>query len=72
MIAWGMGAHTGHTVMTLWMDGELYVTESQTASHYWPTPHIQKTPWDEWIELAHKASYNVLDLLLMHRLTFIR
>lgn len=29
LLAWGMGSTNGHTTAALWMDGELYVTESQ-------------------------------------------
>lgn len=64
MIAWGMGAHTGHTVMALEIDGELYITESQTKSHYWPNNFIQRTPYAEWVQLATQASYNVVHLPL--------
>ena len=28
MIAWAMGAATGHTALALWRDGELFVCES--------------------------------------------
>lgn len=29
MLAWGMGATTGHVVTALWIEGELMVVESQ-------------------------------------------
>jgi len=64
MLAWAMGSHTGHTAITLWIDGELYVCESTVNSPYWPNNGIQKTPWDEWLDLAEKASYNVVHLPL--------
>jgi hypothetical protein len=63
MLAWGMGSHTGHTVTALWIDGQLYITESQ-AAWYWPRINIQRTPYEEWIEYAHDASYNVVHLPL--------
>ena len=59
MIAYGMGSRTGHTTSPLWIDGELYVTESQDA-WYWPTKNIQRTPWKQWIQQAHDASFNVV------------
>jgi len=64
MLAWAMGSHTGHTTVTLWIDGELYVVESTVNSPYWPTNGVQKTPWDLWITQAEKASYNVIHLPL--------
>jgi len=59
-----MGAHTGHTTIALRFDGELWVCESTTASAYWPTPHVQRTPYDTWIKQAKHASYNVVHLPL--------
>lgn len=59
MLAWAMGSHTGHTTIALWIDGELYVCESTMKSKYWPTDGVQKTPWDQWIDQAEKADYNV-------------
>jgi len=64
MLAWGMGSHTGHTAITLWINGELYVCESTTNSAYWPTNGIQMTPWDKWLDQAEKADYNVVHLPL--------
>jgi hypothetical protein len=31
MLAWGMGATTGHVVTALWIDGELCIVESQES-----------------------------------------
>jgi len=64
MIAWGEGAHTGHTTVVLEINGKMHVVESQTASHYWPNNLIQRTPFDEWLKLAQAASYNVVHLPL--------
>jgi len=64
MLAWAMGANTGHTTMTMWINGELYVLESTVSSAYWPTNGIQKTPWDQWLDQAEKADYNVVHLPL--------
>eukprot|EP01126_Amoeba_proteus_P058854 TRINITY_DN7645_c0_g1_i1.p1 TRINITY_DN7645_c0_g1~~TRINITY_DN7645_c0_g1_i1.p1 ORF type:complete len:529 (-),score=93.89 TRINITY_DN7645_c0_g1_i1:153-1739(-) len=64
MLAWAMGSHTGHTTITMWMDGELYVCESTVKSSYWPTNGVQCTLWDEWLDLAEKANYNVVHLPL--------
>jgi len=59
-----MGSHTGHTTITWWIDGELYVLESTISSNYWPINGIQKTPWDQWITQAQNANYNVVYLPL--------
>jgi len=64
MLAWGMGSHTGHTAITMWVDNELYVVESTTNSAYWPTNGIQMTQFDKWIQQAESASYNVVHLPL--------
>jgi len=64
MLAWGMGSHTGHTAITMWINNELFVLESTTNSAYWPTNGIQRTPFAKWIDQAEKASYNVLHLPL--------
>eukprot|EP01135_Chromosphaera_perkinsii_P003380 Nk52_evm4s242 gene=Nk52_evmTU4s242 len=58
MIMWGTGSRLGHTCVTLWIDDELYVVESQTESNYWPKNFIQRTKWEEWRENAKKADYN--------------
>jgi len=39
MIMYGTGSHSGHTVMALRFDGELYIVESQDA-WYWPVHRI--------------------------------
>eukprot|EP01102_Stenamoeba_stenopodia_P022692 TRINITY_DN9549_c0_g1_i4.p1 TRINITY_DN9549_c0_g1~~TRINITY_DN9549_c0_g1_i4.p1 ORF type:complete len:568 (+),score=96.16 TRINITY_DN9549_c0_g1_i4:72-1775(+) len=64
MLAFGMGAHTGHTTVALWIEGELYICESTTNSHYWPTNGIQKTPYKQWIQQALAADYQVVHLPL--------
>jgi hypothetical protein len=64
MLAWGMGSHTGHTTIALWIDGELYICESTTNSNYWPTNNIQKTPYQTWLSQAYAADYNVVHLPL--------
>jgi hypothetical protein len=39
MIMYGTGSHSGHTVMALRFDGEVYIVESQDA-WYWPVHRI--------------------------------
>jgi hypothetical protein len=59
MLAWAMGSTTGHVTAALWMDQELFVVESTIDSAYWPTDHIQKTPYRTWIQQAQAADYIV-------------
>ena len=59
MIHIGSGSRAGHTAIAMWKDDELYIVESQNAA-YWPVLGVQKTPWDEWMKLAHNADYNVV------------
>lgn len=63
-LAFGMGSHTGHTTVALWMEGELYICESTTNSKYWPTNGIQRTPYEQWLQQAAAADYNVVHLPL--------
>ena len=60
MLAWAMGSTTGHTTVALWIDGELYITESTVTDSYWPTNGIQKTPYRQWLKQAEAAAYNVV------------
>eukprot|EP00455_Lapot_gusevi_P041013 TRINITY_DN470_c0_g1_i9.p1 TRINITY_DN470_c0_g1~~TRINITY_DN470_c0_g1_i9.p1 ORF type:complete len:554 (-),score=229.23 TRINITY_DN470_c0_g1_i9:215-1876(-) len=62
MLAWAMGAHTGHVTIALRIGGQLQVCESTTNSSYWPTNGIQCTPYGQWIQQAIAASYNLVHL----------
>ncbi len=64
MLAWGMGATTGHMTAALWMEEELYVVESQIKSSYWPQNNVQRTPFRQWLAWAQQANYNVLHVPL--------
>jgi len=64
MLAWAMGSTTGHTAITLWVNGELYVCESTVDSNYWPLNGVQKTPWKQWLKQAEAASFSVVHLPL--------
>lgn len=44
--------------MAQWLDGELYIIESQDG-WYWPTHGIQKTKFDDWIKEARDADFHV-------------
>ena len=63
VIMMGSGGHAGHSAVCAWMDGELYVLESQSG-WYWPKENIQKTKWEDWIVYAHNADFNVAILPL--------
>lgn len=58
IIMYGTGSHSGHSVMALRMDGELYIVESQDA-WYWPTHGLQKTKWADWLQNAENADFHV-------------
>jgi hypothetical protein len=63
MIMIGSGGRAGHTCVCSWIDGELYVLESQDA-WYWPRGGIQKNKWDDWIQWARNADFNAVLLPL--------
>jgi hypothetical protein len=58
MIMVGSGGHIGHCCVCTWMDDDLYVIEAQDAL-YWPRNGIQRNKWDDWIQWAHNADFNV-------------
>ena len=58
MIMWATGSHSGHSVMALRFDGELYIVESQDA-WYWPVHRIQRNKFSEWIKYAERANFHV-------------
>jgi len=63
LIMYGTGGHLSHTTMALHFDDGLYIVESQGAE-FWPTPGINRTPFNKWLEQVRKASYNVVWLPL--------
>mmetsp|Transcript_14517 Transcript_14517/g.37014 ORF Transcript_14517/g.37014 Transcript_14517/m.37014 type:complete len:551 (-) Transcript_14517:752-2404(-) len=64
LLAFGMGSALGHSVVAMWINGTLYVCESQVKSSYWPANGIQRTPYKQWLQQAHAADYNVVFLPL--------
>ena len=71
MIMFGTGSRSGHTVMALRFDGELYIVESQDA-WYWPIKGIQRNRFSEWMKYAETAEFNVVHMPLSdeNRLVF--
>lgn len=59
MIMMGTGSSIGHTCVAMWIDGELYVVESQDG-WYWPNHGIQRNKWEDWVNYAHNADFNVV------------
>ena len=53
----------GHCATALWIDGQLYILESQYGL-YWRTKGIQKTRYSEWIKRAEFSDYHVIWLPL--------
>ena len=58
IIMYGTGSHSGHSVMALRFDEELYIVESQD-SWYWPTAGLQRTKYDTWMKQAQAADFHV-------------
>ena len=63
MIMMGTGSHAGHSAVACWIDGELYILESQDG-WYWPKRGIQRNKWSIWKEWAHNADFHVAILPL--------
>ena len=63
MIAWAMGAATGHTAVALWRDGQLQVCESNALSPYWPRNGIQCNPYSAWLEVRLQLDHLIPRLL---------
>lgn len=63
LIMLGSGSHLGHSAVACWIDGELYVLESQDG-WYWPKRNIQRNKWSEWVQWAHNADFHVAILPL--------
>jgi hypothetical protein len=63
LIMFGTGSHTGHSAIAAWIDGELYVLESQDG-WYWPKHGIQRNKWDDWVVQANNADFSVAILPL--------
>ena len=60
MLAWAMGAHTGHTVLALRILGQLFIVEVTNKNAYWPTNGVQAHPYALWMQMAQQADYNVV------------
>ena len=58
LIQYFTGSRIGAAAMAMWIDNELYVLSSQEGL-YWPTHGVQKTPYDQWIQMAENAGYSV-------------
>ena len=65
----GTGSHIGHSAVAAWIDGELYVIESQDG-WYWPKSGIQRTKWSDWVKYAHIADFNVAILPIRNDINF--
>ena len=59
LIMMGAGGRSGHSAVCTWMDdGDLYVIESQDG-WYWPKSGIQRNKWEDWLQWAYIADFNV-------------
>lgn len=59
MIMIGTGSRVGHSCVCVWIEGELYVIESQDG-WYWPYHGIQRNKFKDWVRLANIADFNVI------------
>lgn len=62
MLAWAMGARTGHTTVAIRLPQGVVVCEATTNSSYWPTNGVQCTPYQTWVNQVHVSSQNVVYL----------
>jgi hypothetical protein len=72
MLAWAMGATTGHTTIALrdpYENNRLYIAESTSKDSYWPVNGIQRTPFQDWLKNARAAGYNVVHAPLAPKYT---
>lgn len=67
LIMMGTGSTVGHSTVACWIDGELYVLESQDG-WYWPKHGIQRNTFDDWIKYAFAADFNVVIMPLKQEL----
>jgi hypothetical protein len=63
LIMFGSGSRLGHSAVACWIEGELFVLESQDG-WYWPRNGIQKNKWKTWLQWANNADFNVAILPL--------
>jgi hypothetical protein len=63
IIMYGTGSHSGHSVMAMWIDGELNIIESQDG-WYWPKHGIQRNKFSQWVEWARNADFHVVHMPL--------
>lgn len=63
IIMYGSGSHSGHSVMALWIDGQLNIIESQD-DNYWPKVGIQRNKFSDWIQYARNADFHVVHMPL--------
>jgi hypothetical protein len=59
LIMMGTGSSIGHTAVAVWIDDELYITESQDG-WYWPKHGIQRNKFDDWVKSALDVDFNVV------------
>jgi len=58
LIQWGAGTRSGHSVVMLEFDGEMYAIESN-AAWYWPKLNFQRNSWKQWKQYAVNAGHSV-------------
>jgi len=58
IIEYGAGSRAGHCTTALWINGDLFICESQ-GGWYWPRSGIQCNPYQNWIKWADNAGFQV-------------
>lgn len=54
------GSHIGHAAMALWQDDTLWIVESQSAAYFGQGKMgVQKNKYEDWINYAEYADYEV-------------
>ena len=67
MIQMGTGSHIGHAAVAAWIDGELYVLESQDSPN-WPKKGIQKNKYEDFVKYAMDTERSVVILPMKEEL----
>ena len=61
MIQMGTGSHVGHAAVAAWINGELYILESQDSPN-WPKKGIQKNKYEDFVKYAMDTERSVVIL----------
>lgn len=61
MMAWSLGAATGHVAMAMWRDSQLFICESTVEGPHWPLANgMQCNDYDVWMNQALEMDIEVV------------